>query len=72
MTLSPEQLCTKNAAILRESLEYAYSLTFEEVPNYNKLIHLFTKLILDENEVPNSLFDWSPPSIGQRLQRNMS
>eukprot|EP00349_Pseudokeronopsis_sp_Brazil_P000788 CAMPEP_0202959948 /NCGR_PEP_ID=MMETSP1396-20130829/4146_1 /ASSEMBLY_ACC=CAM_ASM_000872 /TAXON_ID= /ORGANISM="Pseudokeronopsis sp., Strain Brazil" /LENGTH=84 /DNA_ID=CAMNT_0049678865 /DNA_START=615 /DNA_END=869 /DNA_ORIENTATION=+ len=51
--LKPSQICIDNASILTEILEYAYSLKFDEEPNYNKVIHMFTKLLLDEGDFPN-------------------
>ena len=44
---------------LKPVLEYAYSLGFEEEPDYTKLKFLLKKILLDEEVVPHFKFDWS-------------
>lgn len=44
---------------MRHLLEYAYSLEFEEEPDYDKLRFLIVRMALDRNQTPIYKFDWS-------------
>lgn len=40
-------------------LKYTYELEYEEEPDYNRLRYMFKKILLDQDFVPDSRFDWS-------------
>ena len=40
-------------------IKYAYSLSFEEKPNYEKIKFMLKKILLDRNYLPENKFDWS-------------
>ena len=44
---------------LKDLLEYAYQLSFEEEPDYDKLRFLLVKMSLDRGHLPSYKFDWS-------------
>ena len=45
-------------SILSPLLEEAYSYTFQEKPNYNKLIFMIEKIILGYGFIPDNKFFW--------------
>lgn len=57
--MSPEKLCIGDARHLLPFVKEAFSLGFEEEPNYDKLKSILSKVLLDHNVAPNLRFDWS-------------
>ena len=49
----------EDAKELTSLAEYAYSLSFEEEPNYSKIRFLMTKVLLEKDVVPSNDFDWN-------------
>lgn len=43
--------------------EYIYSLKFEEEPNYGKIKFLLAKVLLDNEKIPDMVFDWNPDRV---------
>jgi hypothetical protein len=44
---------------MAEILTYAYSLEYDERPDYNRLKFMMKKIMLDREYIPNNRFDWS-------------
>ena len=40
-------------------LKYSYNLHFDERPDYQYIIYMLQKILLDRDYVPDSKFDWS-------------
>ena len=57
--LTPQELCVDRAECLLPLFEYSYGLQFNEQPDYGRLKHLLTKILLDRNQVPDLNFDWT-------------
>ncbi len=55
----PEDFCDKRTSFLVEILTYAYSLEYDERPDYNRLKFMMKKIMLDREYIPNNRFDWS-------------
>lgn len=49
----------EDAKELIEFAEYAYSLAYDEEPNYAKIRFLLSKVLLDKGLVPSDDFDWN-------------
>lgn len=55
LSLDPKKLLSKpRIQILIPILEEAYTYSFEQKPNYNKLIFLLQKILLCQNLTPSS------------------
>lgn len=59
MKTSAIDFLTPKTIFLYPLLKYAYEMTFDEVPNYQKLIFNFKKILLDRDYIPEQRFDWS-------------
>ena len=59
MRTKPSDFYNEKTRFLQPLLEYAYSLDYEEEPDYERIIFMFKKIVLDMNEVPMKVFDWS-------------
>jgi hypothetical protein len=57
--MTPEKLCQGKAKNLLPFAKAVFKLKFSETPDYAKLKHLLSIVLLDENETPGLLFDWS-------------
>ena len=57
--LTAEKLCEHEALCLKEFASEVFQIQFSEEPNYAKLKHLLAKVLLEQNQTPNQLFDWS-------------
>ena len=53
-------------------LKYAYKLEFSDTPDYNKLIFMLKKLLLERDYLPDNKFDWSlgPEDIFKRVDHD--
>lgn len=49
---SAEDYCEGNSKYLTPVLEYAYSLSFEERPDYNQICFMLKKVLLDLEQMP--------------------
>ena len=49
----------ERVAGLKEFAIYAYSLSYEDAPDYNQIRFLFTKNLLDKNIIPTNDYDWN-------------
>ena len=57
--VSPDEICDSEAKVFKDILEMLYSYTWESEPDYNKIIFMFEKIVLDMNIVHSSNnFDW--------------
>ena len=57
--LPANSICKDQALVFVEILELVYSYSQETQPDYNKIIFMFEKIVLDMNIVPCSKnFDW--------------
>ena len=54
-----EFLTELNCLVLLPFAEEIYSYNYKDKPNYNKLRFLLTKEILNQDKVPNDVFDWN-------------
>lgn len=57
--MEPAYLCVGRACNLLPYLKYAYELEFDEKPDYSKLRHIFVKILLERNQIPDNVFDWN-------------
>ena len=52
-------MCTKNARPLRKILEHVMNLSYDEEPNYDKIVHMFVCELLERNSTPHAMnYDW--------------
>ena len=52
-------ICTDEAKVFTEILQVLYSYEWHTEPDYNKIIFMFEKIVLDMNIAPNNKnFDW--------------
>lgn len=59
LTLEPSYVATKNAAVFTEVLSLLYTYSYYDRPEYNRIVFLFEKILLDLNIVPSlSNMDW--------------
>jgi hypothetical protein len=49
-------------------MTYAYSLDFEEKPDYDRMIFMLKKILLDRDFLPDNKFDWSMRT-GEQFKR---
>ena len=54
-----ESIFVGNAAGLKDFASYAYSLGYEDAPDYNQIRFLFTKNLLEMNIIPTKEYDWN-------------
>jgi hypothetical protein len=59
LNMTPEKMCQDQAALLLPFIQEASSYEFDEEPNYSKLKHLLSLILLDQNIVPDLKHDWS-------------
>lgn len=57
--MTPKKLCIGDAKHLLAFVQEAFKIEFEEEPNYAKLKSELSKVLLEQNVVPNKKFDWS-------------
>lgn len=56
---TPEKFLGPNTMILLPLLSYAYSLEYDEQPDYKRIKFYFQKILMDEDFYPDKKFDWS-------------
>lgn len=62
--LTAAELTVCKAEAFRPILELLYSYEYCDEPEYNKIIFMFEKILLDQNITPSHLnFDWIKPDI---------
>ena len=44
-------------------VQYAYELNFEDEPDYALLKHMFVKILLERDQIPDKNFDWTPKTV---------
>ena len=58
--MTPKDLCQSvEAKTFLPFVEEIFSYKFEDTPNYNKLRFYLTKALLDNEMMPNNIFDWN-------------
>lgn len=59
LEMTPEKLCVGQSIDLLPFTKEAFKIGFKEEPDYPKLKFLLKKVLLDRDEVPDMIFDWS-------------
>ena len=58
--MSPEEICpTSDSKQFLGYIKEVYSLKFDEEPNYNKLNFLLAKILMNNNQIPDNVFEWN-------------
>ena len=57
LELSIEAICGREDWLI-PFFKVIYELEFEEKPYYSRLRHILTCSLMDENEIPNMVFEW--------------
>ena len=70
-TLTPEKLVNGTSAEpMLQFIKYIFYMRFTEAPKYGKLRFMLVSILLDQNQVPDKIFDWSPqPPIHQQANK---
>jgi hypothetical protein len=66
--LSPKDLCQGRAAPFLPFCQLIYRIKYDETPPYAQLKHLLRKVLLDRQQVPDLIFDWSRFQIPQMAE----
>ena len=57
--MEPKYVATRRAAVFTEILSLLYTYTYYDEPEYNKIIFLYEKILLDLNVTPSlKNMDW--------------
>ena len=58
-SLTPKQLCSGKALELLPFCRDIFAIQFEQKPNYGKLRHMLSVILLKKNQIPDLIFEWS-------------
>ena len=62
--IRPKDLCTKKANCFLPFVTECFELDFECEPRYSVLKHMLRKALLDREQSPDNVFDWSFTQTG--------
>lgn len=72
MEKTPKQICKdQRAQYLIPFMEEAYSIGYDEEPQYGKIIFMLEKVLLDMNCIPDRYFSWFQKSFIGRPIHNL-
>ena len=56
---TPDDICVGRAVFLLPFVKETFKIKFKAEPDYKKLRHQLTSILLDIDKVPDLVFDWS-------------